>query len=123
MRVRSHLRILSISAMALIVCGLARAQEKYLHISVVDPRRKPIELVELTTSGKGSTGVTDSNGKVTLRLAPETDSNTEIELVIGGAAKNMVFISPWDGRVRVPPFSNASQHVVKIVLGERGNRR
>jgi hypothetical protein len=121
--VRSQLRILSISAMALIVCGLARAQEKYLHISVVDPRGKPIQLVELTTSGKSSTSVTDSNGKVTLRLAPETDSNIEVELVIGSAPKDMVFISPWDGRVRVPPFGDASQNVVKIVLDERGNRR
>src|SRR5262249_45485137 len=118
--IKSLCRILGISAIALIVCGVTRAQEKYLHLSVVDLQENPIELVELTLSGKSSTGVTDSNGKARIRLAPETEPNIEVELRIVGAPKDYVFISPWDKRVRIPSFRDASQNVVKIVMAERG---
>src|SRR5262245_37090811 len=67
---RNLLRTLSISAVTLAIWATAPAQEKDLRLSVVDPRGKPIELVELTPRGKGGGGVTDSNGKAELRLAP-----------------------------------------------------
>jgi hypothetical protein len=111
-------------AIALIVGEPARAQEKYLRLSVVDLQENPIELVEFTLGGKSSTGITDSNGKARILLANETESNVEVELRIVGApkGKDYVFISPWDKRVRIPSFRDASQNAVKIVLAERGVR-
>jgi hypothetical protein len=38
------------------------------------------------------------------------------------APKDLVFISPWDARVRIPPFENEAQNFVCLVLAQRGDR-
>ena len=38
------------------------------------------------------------------------------------APRDLVFVSPWDGRILVPPFENESENYAPIVLAERGDR-
>ena len=99
------------------------AEEGILVIHVVDTQNKPIGGVRLTTRGDGSISPpTDRVGKTRIKLALQTLPNSEVSLQIAKALKDMVFISPWDGRVRVSPFENESQNYVSIVLAERGSR-
>lgn len=116
-------RTVLLSTIAFTVFRPVLAQDKYLHLSVVDLSDKPIELVQLTVSVKSSTGTTNSDGKARILLTSKTPPSTEVEVRITSAPVDLVFISPWDKRVRVPSFRNASQNEVKIVLAERGIRR
>ncbi len=99
-------------------CGEILAQERTLQISVVDLQDKPIEFVQLTTTAKSTTEVTNSDGKATIKLLENTPINSEVGLRITGTPKDKdyVFISPWDKRVVVPSK-------VTIVLAERGIRQ
>jgi tetratricopeptide (TPR) repeat protein len=103
--------------------GCVFAEEGVLIIHVADVHDQPIRGVGLTTKGDGSISPpTDVAGKTRIKLPIQTRSNSEVSLQVVRAPKDMVFISPWDGRVRVPPFENESQNYASIVLAERGSR-
>lgn len=56
-----------------------------------------------------------------MRLAPETQPGAWITLQVAGPP-DLVFISPWNSRARVPPFENHSENFVPVVLALRGDR-
>ena len=77
----------------------------------------------LSTKGDGAVGPpTDVAGRTRIRLAAQTKPQAIVALTIVGAPKDLVFISPWDNQIRVPPFENESQNFASIVLAERGDR-
>jgi tetratricopeptide (TPR) repeat protein len=45
-----------------------------------------------------------------------------VALTIVSAPEDLVFISPWDNQVRVPPFENESQNFASVVLADRTDR-
>ena len=56
-----------------------------------------------------------------MRLAPETQPGTWIKLQVAGPL-NLVFIAPWNARVRVPPFENQSENFVPVIVAAREDR-
>ena len=104
------------------ICGLAFAEQGVLVVHVSDPRDRPIQGVSLATQGDGSTGApTSGQGRTRIRLAAQTRPKTWVTLQVI-RPQDLVFISPWDKRVQVPPFENESENFVPVVLIERGNR-
>src|ERR1700755_181357 len=104
-------------------CHLVRAEEGVLVVNVADTENQPIPGVVLSTTGDSSTSpATDVAGKTRIKLAPQTKPGSEVELVIVRASQDLVFISPWNYRVLVPPFENNSQTAVKVVMAERCKR-
>ena len=103
----------------------AGAEQGILVVQVSDVRGVPISGVRIATRGDGSIGApTDAAGRTRIRLAAQTRPATIVALTIAGAPKprDLVFISPWDNHVRIPPFENESQNFVSIVLADRGER-
>jgi len=99
-----------------------RAEEGVLVVQVSDVKGQPLPRVQLATKGDGSVGPpTDSAGRTRIRLASKTMPHAIVALSIV-TPTDLVFISPWDNQVRVPPFENESQNFAGVVLAQRGER-
>jgi hypothetical protein len=125
MRFSFSLLCIAISAVSTPI--VARAQDRILVVQVVDTRDRPVPGVVLSTKGEGAVGTpTDISGKTRIRLAPQTRPDSWVSLVlvkvIGDQNLDLVFISPWDGRARVPPFENESENFVPVVVALRIER-
>ena len=102
-----------------------KAEPVKLGIFVTDARERPIQGVALTVAGaSNSSPRTDRNGKTQITLDPATKPNSEVTLVIAlqPAGRELVILSPWSKRVRVPPFDNSSSNVQKVILVDRKDR-
>ncbi len=101
----------------------ARAAQGILVVQVSDLKGAPIPRVQLATKGDGSIGPpTDAAGRTRISLAAQTRPQTIVALTIVNAPKDLVFISPWDNQVRIPPFENESQNFASVVLADRTDR-
>ena len=103
----------------------AGAEEGVLVLIVTDTGQHPFPNVRIGTAGDGgSPQTTDQNGKARLKLAPNTKPNTWVTLLIGNAPEgvDVVFISPYDSRVRVPPYDNEQENYDPVVLAKRGDK-
>jgi hypothetical protein len=126
MTIQSVFRIVCLLLIPLAVCGMSyvgEVEDHFLSIVVFDMQDKPIKGVTVNVRGDGTSGITDDEGKTRIVLAPQTQPGSEVALYIVSAPKDLEFISPMNKMVRVPPFENASQNSVEIVLAERGSRR
>lgn len=121
-RKQGLIQLLSILISMALFCSVVLGQDKSLSFTVVDLQGKPIEFVELAVSGISSPAVTDKQGKARIRLSSEIRPNTEVEVRLARSPRNMVFISPWDGRITIPGFREVADDDSKIVLAERGSR-
>ncbi len=72
----------------------------------------------------GSPQFTDQNGKARLKLAPNTKPAAWITLQLMGASDglDLAFISPYDGRIRVPPFDNEQDNYDPVVLAKHADK-
>ena len=101
------------------------AEEGVLVLITTDTGEHPFPGVRIGAAGdSGSPQTTDQNGKARLRLAPGTKPNTWVKLLIGNepGGIDVAFISPFDGRVRVPPFDNEQENYDPVVLVKRGDK-
>jgi tetratricopeptide (TPR) repeat protein len=118
--------ILRATVIAVLLVGLAApalAAQGILVVQVSDLKGAPIPRVQLATKGDGSIGPpTDAAGRTRISLAAQTRPQTIVALTIVSAPKDLVFISPWDNQVRVPPFENESQNFASVVLADRTDR-
>lgn len=122
MKNSASLRSIFVIIISLVICGLGRAQGRYVDILLSDVQGQPMSGVRLGVKGSGS-AVTDRLGSAHLPLNQQAESNVEVELYIVTSPEKLVFISPWDARVRVPRFTSDSQNSVRIVVAARGDRR
>ena len=121
--VRSVLRATAIAVLLVGSSAPARAAQGILVVQVSDLKGAPIPRVQLATKGDGSIGPpTDAAGRTRISLAAQTKPQTIVALTIVSAPKDLVFISPWDNQVRVPPFENESQNFASVVLADRTDR-
>jgi uncharacterized protein YkwD len=107
----------------LVTCTVA--EEGVLVLVVTDTRDHPFPNVRIGTAGDGgSPQTTDQNGKARLKLAPSTKPSTWVTLLIGKAPEGVevVFVSPYDSRVRVPPYDNEQENYDPVVLAKRGDK-
>jgi tetratricopeptide (TPR) repeat protein len=121
--VRSVLRATVIAVLLVGSAAPTRAAQGILVVQVSDLKGAPIPRVQLATKGDGSIGPpTDAAGRTRISLAAQTKPQTIVGLTIVSAPKDLVFISPWDNQVRVPPFENESQNFASVVLADRTDR-
>ena len=120
---RSVLRAIAIATLLVGTAAPARAAQGILVVQVSDLKGAPIPRVQLATKGDGSIGPpTDAAGRTRISLAAQTKPQTIVALTIVSAPKDLVFISPWDNQVRIPPFENESQNFASVVLADRTDR-
>jgi tetratricopeptide (TPR) repeat protein len=115
----------SLCAFLLLLSGFtyAIAEDGILVVQVTDTQGRPLAGVVLTVKGDGAVGPpTDNAGKTRIKLAPQTPPGRDVSLQLVRAERDLVFISPWNNRVTVPPFDSTSELVVEVVMTERGNR-
>jgi hypothetical protein len=112
------LALFTISTLHIAVCG----QTAGLKIQVVDTENHPISGARFAIKGVDIVGVTDQTGGLVFKLPSAFTPRNEIELDLVSASQDLVFISPWNNRITIPPVKNGSLQTVKIVLGRRGDR-
>ena len=103
---------------------LLQAEQAILVLHIKDLHNHPIENVRLRAGDTSVSAPTDNYGEARIQLPPHTKPNAGASLEIVGDLKgrDLVFISPWDGRTRVPPFDNEADNFVPVTLAERGDR-
>lgn len=126
MEIDRQIRLLAAGARiaaVILTCGVLSAEQGVLVLHVSTPKSRPIAGVVLGAQGDGAAGPpTDKAGKTRIQLAPGTRAGGWVSLQIVSSQQDLVFISPWDGRVRVPPFENESENFAPVVLAARGDR-
>jgi len=113
------------SVLLLLFVRFAAAEEGILVLVVTDPGQHPFAGVRIGAQGDGgSPQTTDQNGKARLRLASNTKPAAWVTLQLLGGPNDMdlVFLSPYDSRVRVPPFDNEQENYDPIVVVKRGDK-
>jgi hypothetical protein len=124
--VRFYSIILGIALLLVVMSSVALAQDHILIVQVTDPQDRAVSGVILSTKGEGAVGPpTDIAGRTRIRLAPQTavDSLVSLQMIRMLDGRDLVFMSPWDGRVRVPPFESNTENFVAVVLVDRKVRR
>ncbi|HEY0556646.1 MAG TPA: hypothetical protein VGG20_20490, partial [Thermoanaerobaculia bacterium] len=92
-----------------------------VHVTYLD--KKPVAHLRIGTTGDGSIEVTDVGGRARIHLAPGVKADQEVGLQVVPGEKDRdawVFISPWDQRVRVPPFDGGE--AVAVVVAKKADR-
>jgi uncharacterized protein YkwD len=103
----------------------ALAEEGVLVLVVMDTEQHPFANVQVGTAGDGgSPQFTDQHGKARIKLAPNTKPAAWVTLQLMGAPNglDLAFISPYDGRIRVPPFDNEQDNYDPVVLAKHGDK-
>jgi tetratricopeptide (TPR) repeat protein len=122
MKPEIHAALTALVVATLTIVAPMRAAQSVLAVHVSDVKGQPMSRVQLATKGDGGVGPpTDTAGRTRIALAPQTKPQTIVALTIV-APSDVVFISPWDSQVRVPPFENESQNFAAVVLAQRGER-
>ncbi|MCI0487164.1 MAG: hypothetical protein L0229_11255 [Blastocatellia bacterium] len=125
MRIRA--RSIYLFMTALVFCGLALAKEAILIVYVTDADGKPVEGVVLSIEGDDSrSDPTDSAGIMRMALPKDTRPGDWIHLqLLKGAEgnENWILISPWNGRVLMPPFDGKPDSFVSVVAAKKFDKR
>ena len=96
------------------------AEQGVLVLQVKDIHERAISGLQLQAEGSAVSAPTDDSGLARIRLSPQTKQGTWVAVRLVKPATDLVFISPWDAHVIVPPFDSATE--VPVVLATRGDR-
>jgi uncharacterized protein YkwD len=116
--------VLLLIVFLLVTCTML-AEEGVLVLVVMDTEQHPFANVRIGPAGDGgSPQFTDQNGKARLKLAPGTKPAVWVTLQLMGAPNglDLAFISPYDGRIRVPPFDNEQDNYDPVILAKHGDK-
>jgi hypothetical protein len=108
------------------------AEEGILVVHVANTKDQPISDIQMSIEGTGTISSpttdrpsTDSAGKTRIKLAPDTRAGDWVTLLVVkwlSHDQELVFISPWNHRIIVPPFDNEAVNYVPIILAKRSDR-
>ncbi len=123
----NHRSWVAIALLLYLLVTSAAAEEGILVLQVVDARHHPFANVRIALAGEGgSPQSSDQNGRLRLRLAPNTKPFAWATLLLKGGPSGMdlTFVSPFDepARVRVPPFDNEQDNFDEVVVVKEGDR-
>ena len=96
------------------------AEQGVLVVQVKDIHKQRHPALQLRAEGGAVGAPTDVAGIARIPLSPQTKSGDRVSLQLIKPQRDLVFISPWDEQVIVPPFDSAKE--VLIVLANRGDR-
>ena len=101
----------------------AIAEDGVLLVHLTDPAGRPLPGIELELQGGGEIGRTDGAGRARIRLADDATVGQWVSLAIAidVDTPDLVFVSPWDGRVQIPPFDNETENLASVVVAEPGS--
>lgn len=99
-------------------CLSASAETGFLVVHVEDVNGHPVRGVLIGVKGDGGSDTSDPNGKVRIRLAPQTKAADWVTLDIlhSPPGQDLVLLSPSDSRAVVPSFENKSDNFVDVVV-------
>jgi tetratricopeptide (TPR) repeat protein len=100
------------------------AEQSILVVHVKDVQGHAVEGAEVGTEGSGGSAYTLRGGIARIQLANDAQPGSWVSLQVISSPKgrDLVLVSPWDGRFPVPPFQNESSNFVEVVVSERGDR-
>src|SRR5260370_31140730 len=90
------------------------AEQGVLVVQVKDIHQRAIKGLQLGEEGSAVSAPTDDSGLAGIRLSPQTKKGTWVAVQLVKPQTDLVFISPWDGHMIVPPFDSATE--VQVVL-------
>ena len=96
------------------------AEQGVLVLQVKDIHGQAILGLQLRAEGGSVSAPTDVAGVARILLSTQTKPGARLALQLVRPPRDLVFISPWDAQVMVPPFDSAKE--VLIVLANRGDR-
>ena len=105
--------------MLLVVLPLS-AEQNVLVVQVKDIHKQPMSMLQLQAESGAVGAPTDVAGLAPTPLSSQTKSGDRLSLQLIKPKRDLVFISPWDEQVIVPPFDSTKE--VLIVLADRGDR-
>jgi tetratricopeptide (TPR) repeat protein len=106
----------------LLLCATSlMAEENILVLNVANTSDEVIPNVSLKCKGDAPAAGSDRNGTARLKLPPGSRPGSSVVLQI--VAGDWVMISPWDGRIIIPPFDNNPQNFVSIVIAKKSDRQ
>ena len=110
-----------------LACPIAWAETGFLVLHVKDVQRHPIiglEIQEIGVDREARSAATDQKGTARIRLAPQTTENSwvSLQIVKSPPSANLMMVSPWDYKERVPSFENEAKNFVEVVVVQRGER-
>ncbi len=119
--------LLSILTGLCLACPIAWAETGFLVLHVRNVQRRPIiglQIQENGDDGEARSAITDQNGKARIRLAPQTTENSwvSLQIVKSPPGANLMMVSPWDYKERVPSFEDEAKNFVEVVVVQRGER-
>src|SRR5215475_13742054 len=114
-------RIFSLIATIALCPAAPPAEEGILVLSVTNTGDEAISNVSLKCKGDAPSGRSDRNGAARLKLPLGARPGNSVVLQV--LANDWAIISPWDGRVVVPPFDNGPQNFVTVVVAKKGDRQ
>ena len=106
------------------VCPIGWAETGILVVHVKDVQRRPVAGLEIGVEGDGGSAITDPKGKARIRLATQSKEKSlvSLQIVKSPAGQDLVMVSPWDYRTRIPSFENESENFVEVTVVKRGDR-
>jgi tetratricopeptide (TPR) repeat protein len=131
---------LIISSVLALTAVPALAEQGVLVLHVKDVHNKPVIGVRFRAGGDSSVSpptqpqgraaasgpvtraISDSYGQARIQLSIGAKVGDPVILEIVASDRDLVFISPWDEWVSVPPFDDKPASFVEVVLGERNDR-
>jgi hypothetical protein len=108
------------SVLLLAVVSPAFAEQGVLVVQVKDIHKQAVQALQLRAEGGAVAAPTDVAGIARIPLSPRTKSGDRVSLQLVKPPRDLVFISPWDEQVIVPPFDSSKE--VLVVLANRGDR-
>src|SRR5262245_18500055 len=118
---RNIVRTLSLITIIALCSTLLLAEEGILVLSVTNTADETISNVALKCKGDAPPGSSDRNGAARLKLPIGARPGSSVVLQV--LAGDWAIISPWDGRVVVPPFDNNPQNFVTVVVAKKGDKQ
>jgi len=115
------IRALSSITIIVLCSTLLLAEEGVLVLSVANTTDETVSNVALKCKGDAPSGSSDRNGAARLKLPLGARPGSSVVLQV--LAKDWAIISPWDGRVVVPPFDNDPQNFVTVVVAKKGDKQ
>ncbi len=117
---------ISIPLSILLNLGTLFAEEGILVVYVADTKEQPISGVQMSIEGTGTISPpSDRSGKTRIRLTHDTRAGDWVTLLVVkwlSHEQELVFISPWNRRVIVPPFDNEAVNYASIILAKRSDK-
>ena len=107
-------------ALVLVCTASLSAEQGVMVLQVNDIKGRAMKGLQLQAEGSAVSAPTDDSGIARIRLSSQTIQGSWVAIRLVKPPTDLVFISPWEARVIVPPFTSSME--VPVVLAARGDR-